>query len=250
MYHHVGIHTESLGHRRLWISPERFEEQVSYLFHSGYLSLTLRDAAVRIRERRGAPRAVVLTFDDGYKNFYEVAFPILRRYGFSATVFVVTGEVGGVSRWDSGSQAELMSWSQLRELHQAGIEVGSHTVSHPRLTQMPVGLAKRQIEDSRDALEQGLGTTVASLAYPYGDWNEIVAQLAKAARYRAACSTVRGNLHWPKELHSLKRIPVDELIQLQRFRHRLSQAYDLTCRIRSLSRRISVKSLLKRRAGG
>jgi peptidoglycan/xylan/chitin deacetylase (PgdA/CDA1 family) len=233
-YHHVGGYKKSLGHQRLWISKERFTEQMSYLSQSGYHCLTLRDVAFRLRERRGVPRAVVLTFDDAYKTFYEIAFPILCRYGFSATVFAVTGEVGGASRWDPGSEAELMSWSQLRELHQAGIEVGSHTVSHPRLTRMPVDVAKRQIEDSRDALEQELGGTVASFAYPYGDWNDVVAQLVQEARYRLACSIARGNLHRPQELYHLKRVPIHEFSQLNRFRRRLSPSYDLTCRLKKL----------------
>lgn len=239
-YHHIGAPKKSLGHRRLWISNERFTEQMSYLSQTGYRGMTLRDAAAALAEGRRLPRAVVVTFDDGYKSFYDIAFPILCRVGFSATVFAVTGKVGDASRWDLESAAKLMDWSELRELHQAGVEIGSHTVNHPRLTQMPTDAAKREIENSRDALEQELGAAVSSFAYPYGDWNDAVALLARQARYRLACSIARGNLHRPDDLYHLKRVPVHEFTGLRRFRHRLSPVYDLTCRLRYLRRRLKL----------
>jgi peptidoglycan/xylan/chitin deacetylase (PgdA/CDA1 family) len=240
-YHHVGARKESLGHQSLWTSKERFAEQMRYLAQSGYDCMTLREAAARLEERQAVARAVVLTFDDAYKSFYEIAFPILCQHGFPATVFAVTAEVGGASRWDKGSEAELMDWPQLREVHRAGIEIGSHTVSHPRLTQIPIDIAKREIEDSRDALEQELGAAVASFAYPYGDWNPLVARLAQEGRYRLACSTIRGNLHRSHELYHLKRVPVHEFINVNRFRWRLSPTYDLICRLKKLSRRCGLR---------
>ena len=235
-YHHVGAPKKSLGHQRLWISKERFTEQMRYLSQSGYRGMTLRDAAAVWAEKGCLSRAVVVTFDDGYKNFYESAFPILCRYGFPATVFAVTGKVGDTSRWDLESAEELMNWGELRDLQQSGTEIGSHTVTHPRLTQIPVDDAKREIENSRDALEQELGSAVSSFAYPYGDWSDAVARLAQQARYRLACSTARGNLHRPGDLYHLKRVPVDEFTGLRRFRHRLSPVYDLTCRLRKTLR--------------
>jgi peptidoglycan/xylan/chitin deacetylase (PgdA/CDA1 family) len=244
-YHHIGAPKKSLGHQRLWISKERFTEQMSYLSQMGYRGMTLRDAAAALAERRRLSQAVVVTFDDGYKSFYHIAFPILCRFGLSATVFAVTGKVGDASRWDLESAAELMDWSELRELHQAGVEVGSHTVNHPRLTQMPADAAKREIENSRQALEQELGAAVSSFAYPYGDWNDAVARLAEQARYRVACSTLRGNLHWPEDLYHLKRVPVHEFTGLRRFRHRLSPVYDFTCRLRSTLRGLRLADLNK-----
>jgi peptidoglycan/xylan/chitin deacetylase (PgdA/CDA1 family) len=237
-YHHLGAREESSGHRRLWISRERFEEQIAHLSRSGYRCVTLRDAAVHLRERRALRRTVVLTFDDGYESFFEIAFPILLAYRFSATVFAVTGEVGGTSRWDRGSKTKLMDWPQLRELGQAGVEVASHTASHPRLTRLPAAAAKKEMEDSRDALEQRLGFAATTLAYPYGDWNDLVARWAEEARYRAACTIVRGNLHRPQGIYRLKRVPVDEFTGLERFRRRLSPIYDITCRVRRWARKV------------
>jgi peptidoglycan/xylan/chitin deacetylase (PgdA/CDA1 family) len=236
-YHHIGAPKKSLGHQRLWISKERFTEQMSYLSQMGYRGMTLRNAAAALAESRRLSRAVAVTFDDGYQSFYDIAFPILCRFGFSATVFAVTGKVGDASRWDLQSAAELMNWSELRELHRAGVEVGSHTVNHPRLTQMTADAAKQEIENSRHALEQELGAAVSSFAYPYGDWNDAVARLAEQARYRVACSSLRGNVHRPADLYHLKRVPVDEFTGLARFRRRLSPIYDFTCRLRNFRRR-------------
>ena len=130
-YHHVGERRESGRRRRLWISNERFAEQMSYLAREGYQCLTLRDGEAFLQgDERTRPRAVVLTFDDGYKDFHEFAYPLLRQYGFGATVFVVTGQVGGLSRWDAGSETPLMGWTELRDLAAHGIEIGSHTASN------------------------------------------------------------------------------------------------------------------------
>lgn len=209
---------------------------MEHLARAGYLCLTLRDALDRWTERRARQRAVVLTFDDGYDNFYQHAYPILSRHRFAATVFVVTGEVGGASRWDPGYATPLMNWDQLRELTLQGIEIGSHTVNHVRLTQLSTAAAKLELETSRRALEQKLGFAATSFAYPYGDHNEDLEKLVAETGYLAACSTNRGNLHSACGRFRLKRVPVDEFTSLPRLRRRLSPLYDLTCRWRRLSR--------------
>jgi peptidoglycan/xylan/chitin deacetylase (PgdA/CDA1 family) len=236
-YHHVGERREPRGHRRLWISAESFGRQMSYLAQEGYRCLSLREVEPLLQGQQPAQqRAAVLTFDDGYKNFYEFAYPALRQYGFSATVFVVTGQVGGLSQWDAGSETPLMGWAELRELAAHGIEIGSHTVSHARLTRLPLALATRELEISRQALEQNLGAPTSTLAYPFGDWNEGVEELTRHTGYRLACSIMRGNRHSPAELHRLRRVPVDEFTSLLRFRRKLSPIYDFTCRLRRLGR--------------
>jgi len=143
-YHHVGERREPLGHRRLWTSAERFREQMGYLAEKGYRCLSLRDGESLLEGKEPIPpRVTALTFDDGYENFYEFAWPVLRQYGFSATVFVVTNDVGGLSQWDPGSATPLMNWDKLCELARHGIEIGSHTASHPRLTQLSAADARR-----------------------------------------------------------------------------------------------------------
>jgi len=236
-YHHVGVKREPLGHRRLWISSERFAEQMDYLASASYRCVPLRDAVPVIQGRGGDNgKIAVLTFDDGYENFFRHAFPILSRHGFAATVFVVTGEIGGASRWDSGFETSLMSWPQLAEISRHGIEIASHTVSHPHLTGVSPEETRRQLLQSRLELEDRLGVAVISCAYPYGDHNSLVRRLAEEAGYEIACSIRRGNRHRPRDRFRLKRVPVDEFTSLSRFHRRLSPLYDFTCSCQRLSR--------------
>lgn len=238
-YHHVGVRREPLGHRRLWISSAAFAEQMEYLGRAGYRGVSLRDAVpIILGEQRERHKTVALSFDDGYDNFYQHALPILLRCGFTATVFVVTREVGGSSRWDGGFETPLMDWRQIQEIHRYGIEIGSHTVSHPRLTRLAVDQAKRELLHSRLELEDKLGVAAPSVAYPYGDHNSLVQGLAAEAGYQLACSILRGNLHSSRQRFRLKRVPVDEYTSLKRFRRRLSPLYDLTCRLQRFSRTV------------
>lgn len=239
-YHHVGVDSEPHGHRQLSVSTKRFAQQMNQLHRAGYRCVSLREAEPMLRGTERAHRAAVLTFDDGYRDFYECAYPILREHGFAATVFVVTGQVGGVSRWNEGWETPLMGWPELRELIGQGIEVGSHTASHPRLTQLPAELAAMELEESRRELEQNLGIPALTLAYPFGDCDKRVENLARGAGYRLACSIMRGNRHAPAEFHRLKRVPVEEQTDPARFHRRLSSIYDFTCRLRRYTRKLSM----------
>lgn len=177
----------------------------------------------------------MLTFDDAYVNFLEHALPILKQYGFSGTVFVATGEVGGRSRWDVGYESPTMSWPQLRELHEAGIECASHTVSHPWLSKLPEAAVREELTRSREQLQEELGAAVQTIAYPYGDTNERVAAAAGEAGYELACTIERGNRHAPSERLLLRRVPMAQFTTISRLRYRLSRLYDYTCRFRRLT---------------
>src|SRR5207248_8382795 len=139
MYHRVAADREP---DPLTVTPERFAEQVEYLHAHGYRSLTLGQWS---RSGKDGP-AVVLTFDDGYRDFLENAFPILQQHGFTATVFMIPDHVGRAATWSRrfGDPVPLLSWDEIERLSRAGIEFGSHTASHRPLTALP----------PRDALEQ------------------------------------------------------------------------------------------------
>lgn len=238
IYHHVGERMEPGGHRRLWVSRERFASQVRCLVAAGYRLVTLREAKEVLAGRLAASeRMAALTFDDGYRNFHRHSFPILREAGAGATVFVVTGEAGGSSRWDRGAESPLMGWEEIRELSGQGIEFGSHTRSHPRLTALEPGEAREEIFRSREELEDRLGAPVSSFAYPFGDFSEEVEAQARHAGYEAACTIVRGNRHSPRNLLRLKRVPVDEFTTPERLRWRLSPLYDLAWALKRRLRR-------------
>ena len=238
-YHHVGVRVEPHGHRHLWVSAERFAEQVALLAGAGYQGLALRDCVPFLREGKRPPaRSVVLTFDDAYLNFFEHALPVLKRHQFSGTVFVATGEVGGVSRWDPGFESPTMTWTQLREVHEAGIECASHTISHPRLPQTPAAQAKHELTASRMELEDRLGAKVRTIAYPFGHFDASVERLADEAGYDLACTILRGNRHAAGDRLRLKRVPVTQYTSAKKLRYRLGPLYDLSCKLRRAKERL------------
>ena len=230
-YHHVGVPARGDGHRHLWLSRARFEAQMSYLAERGYHCLSLRDAGDYLKLRHKVPaRTVALTFDDGYQDFYGEAYPLLRQYGFGATVFVVAEAVGGVSRWAGNPEFPLLGWEEIRRLNREGIEFGSHSLTHPRLTRIASRSAERELRGSREILENQLGTAICSFAYPYGAWDTKVEKLVRDAGYTFACSMLQGNLHGARQRYHLKRVAVDESTPIAQFPRMLSPLYDYTAR--------------------
>jgi peptidoglycan/xylan/chitin deacetylase (PgdA/CDA1 family) len=231
-YHHVGVTGGTKGHPDLWLSHQRFAAQMTYLRENGYRCLSLSGAAEYLAPDRAVPsRAVVLTFDDGYRDFLEDAYPIIREYGFGATVFVVTGAVGGLSRWPGNPEFPLMSWQEIRELHRVGIEFGSHSMTHLRLTRISSAAAEQEVRNSRGTLEDRLGTKVHGFAYPYGSWSPAVERLVEQAGYRVACSMLQGNLQTPRRRFRLKRIAVNEFVSMSQFQRTLFPLFDYRCRL-------------------
>ena len=142
-------------------------------------------------------RTVVLTFDDAYRDFVTAAWPLLRRYGFMATVFVAADHVGGRAEWDRpyGEPAELASWDELRRLAGAGVELGSHSGSHPFLTRMDLPAAMAEGRRSRERLEQrAVGRPIVAMSYPFGDHNLLVRRAMAACGYAGAVTTAPPGL--------------------------------------------------------
>ena len=189
MYHRIA-RTGPDGLAAYRVTPEMFERQLAYLQRNGFQSLSVEEAvqSMNTESRTPAGRAVVLTFDDAYKDFYECAWPLLRRYGFGATVFVPVTFVGQHAQWDRafGEPAALMSWDELRALQRAGIRVGSHALTHRRLTGLGSEELKREVEESADVLMKRLGVFPSVFCYPYGYVDEQVRRAVEAAGYEYA----------------------------------------------------------------
>ncbi|MDQ6772411.1 MAG: polysaccharide deacetylase family protein [Candidatus Dormibacteraeota bacterium] len=144
-------------------------------------------------------RPLILTFDDGYRDFHTTALPILRRHRFTAVAYVVPGFVG---------RQRYLSSEQMREIDAAGIEIGSHTVNHPDLTALPAPLLEFQLRASKSYLENLLGHPVLDFCYPSGRYNAGVAAAVQAAGYESATTVEQGSAHaWP-DRYSWTRIRV------------------------------------------
>lgn len=183
----------------LAVHPARFEGQMRWLAAQGYRSLTLRELLHRPAARRDE-RVVVITFDDGYADTFTQAFPILQRYGFTATVFLVAALVGCeyVFWWDEekvgqGQDRSLfypLTWAQIEQMAAAGFEFGSHTCTHPRaLTALEPDQAWEEIQGSRQELGHRLGSSVATFCYPRGDLDDRIVQMVALAGYDGAVVT-------------------------------------------------------------
>jgi peptidoglycan/xylan/chitin deacetylase (PgdA/CDA1 family) len=169
------------------IPPELFQAQMAWLARSG-------TPVVSLAEIQKMPGAVALTFDDGFRNFFEHAFPVLQQYGFPATVFVVSGFCGGRNDWPTQPRnmgipfLELMRWSEVRQIAQAGITIGCHTVNHPRLPRLSEAEIEVELRVSRTEIEDRIGKTVDTFAYPYGETTPEIRPVV-GRYFRWACST-------------------------------------------------------------
>ncbi len=211
---------------RVTVSPQRFEQQMRWLARRG-----LRGAAVRevlAARAAGAGQGLVgLTFDDGYTDFARYALPVLHRLGFTATVFVIAGRLGGHNSWDpDGPRKPLMDAGLVREVADAGIEIGSHGLRHVRLPEAPAALGA-EVGVSRDILQAVTGQPVPGFCYPYGAVDDAAVQQVRAAGYDYACAI------WPSPhtgRHALPRSYVGEAdgpsrLWAKAVRHRLTWAY-------------------------
>jgi glycosyltransferase involved in cell wall biosynthesis/peptidoglycan/xylan/chitin deacetylase (PgdA/CDA1 family) len=184
LYHHVGPLRPGtvLG---LTVSPEQFERQVRWLARRGYTGIRPSDWVRWRREGKGLPdKPILLTFDDGYADLAEYALPVLRRYGFDAVVFIVTGQLGGTNAWDeargSGTH-RLLTCEQIRYWATQGIEFGAHSRTHADLTTLSAKELAEEVLGSRDDLADLLASRVASFAYPYGFYNQAVGECVRGA---------------------------------------------------------------------
>src|SRR5262249_49811893 len=141
--------------------------------------------------------AVVITFDDGWQDQYDVAFPILQKHHFTATFFVYTNAIGNGSAF--------MTWDELRELQHAGMTIGAHSRTHPRLIEPNVSL-ENEIDGSRDDIERQLGVSPELFAYPYGLWDRRVVAAVRAAGFRAARSMADGPMNTASTIFAIRSI--------------------------------------------
>ncbi len=184
LYHHVGPARPGTP-PSLTVSPERFERHVGWLASRGYQGIRPSDWLGWRRAGKGLPgKPVLFTFDDGYADLVEHALPVLRRYGFGAAVYVVTGQLGGTNAWDEAWGAatyRLMTAEQIRYWATQGIDFGAHSRTHADLTTLSSSELSEEVVGSGKDLESILGSRVVSFAYPFGFYNQRVLDCVRAA---------------------------------------------------------------------
>jgi peptidoglycan/xylan/chitin deacetylase (PgdA/CDA1 family) len=200
-----------------------FENQMQYLTKV-YNPISLERMALHIQNGTSMPsKSIAITFDDGYQDNYENAYPILRKYNIPATFFLTTSFIGTgeIPRWDkayyTAKKKLMLSWKQVQEMSSNGFSFGSHTITHPFLTRIPRKQAQKEIHLSKDIIEQQIGVHVTTFSYPSGNFDSDIKRIVKDAGYSAAVSTIPGYNSMHDDVHALKR----NVIQLQSVCHRL-----------------------------
>ena len=229
MYHNIAPAPRDIRvYRSLYVNPRAFARQMWLLRRLGYVGLSMTAAEPYLRgEREG--RVAVITLDDGYADNLQTAMPVLQRYGFSATCYVVSGQVGQYNRWDAdrlGVRKPLMTAEQLREWHAGGMEIGAHTRTHPRLTQCDETQLRNEIHGSKAELEDLLALPVSQFCYPYGDHDDRVVGMTREAGFAAATTTRRGRAIPGTDPWRLPRIQIARHHLLPQFAMKILSGYE------------------------
>lgn len=195
MYHAIG--NPSCDLEAAYTTPvDTFKNQMRLLTQAGYRTLTVSELMNRWEAgEQTSDKSVVITFDDGFACLHEQALPIMESHGFRATVYLVSGYLDRMGRFDSDLQIRgrpMLSRSQVQDLLAAGMEIGSHTVNHPDLRQLSAAGLRSELRRSREELQDLTGTSVSSFCYPRGLFDRTVHEAVIEAGYRSACSTLPG----------------------------------------------------------
>ncbi|MFF5423329.1 MULTISPECIES: polysaccharide deacetylase family protein [unclassified Streptomyces] len=205
MYHSVGDPADDPY--QVTVSPVRFAQQLHWLADRGLRGVSVRELLEATA--RGRARGLVgLTFDDGYADFVDSALPLLRRHGFTATVFVLPGRMGGENAWDTdGPRKPLLDEDGIRRIAAAGMEIGSHGLTHLALTETDDTTLAAETRRSRALLEEITGGAVDGFCYPYGRTDPRVMHAVRKAGYRYACAIDPGPL---TGAYALPRVHIGE----------------------------------------
>lgn len=206
MYHRVNAYR----HDELSIPPEVFRKQLQWLSSQGFQNMRMRELESWPPDERLVGRRVIFTFDDGYADNYTEALPILQQFGYTGIFYLATDYIGNqrfyqrdMDETGDPTQNRLMDWEHIRQLLKAGMEVGSHTVSHTQLTQLSDDAVKHELTHSRRIIEEQLQQPITSFCFPEGAYQDRHIPLVRAAGYASACTTDQG--FWRR--HPLLTIP-------------------------------------------
>ncbi len=204
-YHHIRPmppETAPIDERSFAVSPEGFEAHLKYFQDNGYRVVLARELINYFDEGKPLPaKAVAITFDDGRYGQYEFAFSLLKKYGMRATFFITTEWIG---------KKDFMTWAEIKEMSDAGMEIGSHGFNHANLTALSDDDLMKQLVESKSILEEKTGRTVDLLAYPGGNYNERVIEMAKATSYGAAFGVYKIINQMPKYRYQIRRFHADD----------------------------------------
>jgi peptidoglycan/xylan/chitin deacetylase (PgdA/CDA1 family) len=213
MYHYISVPPVDADRYRLDLSvtPANLDIQLAWLAENGFTAITLQDLLYHLTLGWPLPaRPIVLTFDDGYRDAYENAFPILQKYGFVGTFFIITDRI-------TYGDPNYATWDQIIEMHNAGMDIQSHTRTHPDLRGQSDVELLWQIQGSKEAIEARMAKEVHFFCYPSGRYDDATIRALKKYGYWAAVTTEYGATHTVGELFTLKRTRIRRVDTLESF---------------------------------
>lgn len=220
-YHKINYPPREAKIKGLYVTPFSFHWQMKYLKWRGYNSVNLDELYEGLHGQRKLPKKpIVITFDDGYKDNYCYAFPILKRFGFRATIFVITRDIGGTSGWEDSEETieePLLSWDEIEEMHSEGMDIQAHTHTHVDLDKLDDERVEAELKTSKRILEERLGKKINFLCYPNGVFDERIKEITKKCGYLGAITTKRGTVTENSDWFALRRIGIKRKHQLWRF---------------------------------
>jgi peptidoglycan/xylan/chitin deacetylase (PgdA/CDA1 family) len=233
MYHSISDEEEEAVHPYFRITTSRaaFFSQMKYLYQNNYETCTPQQAADSLnRSSVSSTKRVVITFDDGYRDFYREAFPILNQFKFTASVFLPTGYIG--DKTIKFKSRDCLTWSEINELQRYGITFGSHTITHPRLRGLNRDALKEEVTVSKITIEEKTGTAVETFCYPFAfpqtdlEFKKMLRELLCQAGYRQGFTTMIGRADASSDQLFFERLPVNSCDDAALFRAKLLGAYD------------------------
>ena len=211
MYHSISYEKGNTAR----IPKEKFREQMKYLKDNKYTTLSVDEFYSYMQTGKLAPsKPIVITFDDGYKDNYTTAYPILKEFGLKATIFVITNTID--------TDKNYLTSNEIKTMDSNNIRFGSHTVAHEQLDKLSNGDNVKTMKESKAKLEKILGRNINYLAYPYGIYNDNTIKAAKESGYKLAFSTKYGWIDKDDNIYSLGRIFVNSKFSLEQFKVKLN----------------------------
>lgn len=241
MYHSISDDPETgVGaYYRVATSPRRFAEQMQWLADAGYRGVSLEEA---LSVGAGAKKLAAITFDDGFRDFHTTAWPVLKAHRFTATMYLPTAFIDSQRR--AFFNRECLTWDEVRELRREGARFGSHTVNHPKLYELAWETIENELADSKKLIEQELGESVSSFAYPFAfpqedrNFMHRLKAVLKASGYQNCATTIIGNLRPGTDEFWVKRQPVNDCDDRALFNAKLAGAYDWMASPQAVVRRV------------
>lgn len=232
MYHRVIRDKSEGGVHGIYVTESQFEKHLKYLKQKGFETITFKDLLNNKYKDRfnREKKQIILTFDDGYTDNYNYAFPLLKKYGFKCVIYLLSHL--SYNKWDvevkenPEHKFELMDMSMIKEMEEYGIEFGGHTKTHPKLATLPIEIAQEEILTSKKVLEEKLGHALISFAYPYGNLNEDVKKIVKNSGYNFAVATDSGDISFSEDLFQIRRIGIFSTNNFFTFKRKVSGKYN------------------------